>query len=100
MPRLLIAAFLVLTASLRAEITLCRDGKMLAAIVVPAAELKAARKPVEEINGKSANVSLAAAEVAHYLEKITGARPQIIADTAEPPTDQVPICIGPVKQSA
>jgi hypothetical protein len=100
MPKFLITAFFILTASLRAEITLSRDGKMLVTIVVPASELKGARKPVEEISGKSANGSLAAAEVAHYLQLITGAAPDIVKDSDAIPADRVLICIGPVSLSA
>jgi len=97
----LLASLLVsLTAGLHADITLCREGVMSATIVVPAQELRRAREQEGDLSSSGANVSLAAAAVAHYLERITGAMPQIITDATEAPKDHALICIGPVAQSA
>ena len=98
--KLFLSALLIsFTASLHAEITLCRDGAMLTTIIVPEQEAKRARKQVADLRSEDANVSLAAAVVAHYLERITGAMPQIISDATVAPKDHALICIGPVAQS-
>ena len=101
MPRSRVFAFLLLfTTSLHAEVTLCREGEMLVTIVVPEQEVKKAQKQVADLSSEDANVSLAAAAVAHYLQRITGAMPQIISDALATPKDHALICIGPVRQSA
>jgi hypothetical protein len=95
-----LAAVSLFTASLHAEVTLYRDGVLRTTLVVPANEVSVAQKPLSELDKDSINVCLAAAEIAHYLERITGSKPQIISDTTAAPKDHALICIGPVRQSA
>jgi hypothetical protein len=64
-----------------ADITLVRDGKAQAVIVVPDGLSKHVQKPAEQLTSDGVVVPLAAVELADYLGKMGGTRPQIATET-------------------
>jgi hypothetical protein len=75
----LLGTAVVLTAS--ADITLIRDGQPQVVIIVPDGLYKHLQKPAEQLTGDGVSVPLAAVELADYLGKIGGTRPQIATET-------------------
>lgn len=74
-------AALLFTSSLHA-VTLVRDGKPQAAIVVPDAFADVLRKSVVKSKSVPMSVMLAAEELAEHVEKMTGARLPIVTESA------------------
>jgi hypothetical protein len=64
-----------------ADITLVRDGQPQAVIIVPDGLYKHIPKRAEQLTGDGVVVPLAAVELADYLGKIGGTRPQIATET-------------------
>lgn len=68
---------LFFTNSALADFTLVRDGQPQAVIIVPEGLYKHIQKPAEHLTGDGPVVPLAAVELADYLGKVCGTRPQI-----------------------
>lgn len=64
-----------------ADITLVRDGKAQAVIIVPEGLSKHVQRPAAQLTGAGMSVPLAAVELADYLQKVGGARPAIATET-------------------
>jgi hypothetical protein len=64
-----------------ADITLVRDGQPQVVIIVPEGLYKHIQKSAELLTGDGAVVPLAAVELADYLGKVCGTRPQIGTET-------------------
>jgi hypothetical protein len=98
MSRWFLAFILILCAeSLQAEFTLITNGKPQA-IIVPDGLYKHVQKSAEQLN--ETVVPLAAVELADYLEKISGTRPQIATETQKGVPEGPRIFIGPCAASA
>lgn len=80
-------------------ITLVKDGRALTTVVVPEGFGKYLAKPVSELTSDALGVPLAAAELADYLEKISGARPAIITENKLSDQPAPRIFVGPCKAS-
>ena len=63
-----------------ADITLVRDGKAQAVIIVPEGLYKQVQKPAEQLTSAAMSVPLAAVELADYLHKVSGVRPEIATE--------------------
>lgn len=83
-----------------AEITLVRDGTPQAVIIVPDGLYKHVQKAAEQLTGDGASVPLAAVEMADYIQKISGVRPQIATETQKGIVAASRIFIGPCKANA
>lgn len=94
----LLSAAFALTAS--ADITLIRDGQPQVVIIVPDGLYKYIVKPAAELTSDGVSVPLAAVELADYLEKISGTRPQIATETQKGIPDGPRIFVGPCKANA
>jgi len=68
------------TAAL-ADITLVRDGKAQAVIIVPEGLSKHVQRPASQLTSAGMGVPLAAVELADYLQKVSGVRPVIATET-------------------
>ncbi|PAW66419.1 MAG: hypothetical protein B9S38_13695 [Verrucomicrobiia bacterium Tous-C4TDCM] len=64
-----------------ADVTLVRDGQPTAVIIVPEGLYKHIQKPADQLTGNGSVVPLAAVELADYLGKAGGVRPQIATET-------------------
>ena len=101
MPRLLFTLFTVLCAtSALADVTLIRDGQPQVVIIVPDGLYKHLQKPAEQLTSDGVSVPLAAVELADYLGKIGGTRPQIATETQKGIPEGPRIFVGPCKASA
>ena len=87
-------------AAVDAGITLVRDGQPVAIIIVPEGLYKHVQKPAEQLTGDGAVVPLAAVELADYLGKISGARPQIATETQKGVPEGPRIFVGPCQANA
>ncbi|MBK8035704.1 MAG: DUF4838 domain-containing protein [Verrucomicrobiaceae bacterium] len=96
--------FALLTALLSthtfADITLVRDGQPQVVIIVPEGLYKYVQRPAEQLTGDGAVVSLAAVELADYLEKVCGTRPQIGTETQKGLPEGPRIYVGHCKANA
>jgi hypothetical protein len=82
-----------------ADITLVRDGKAQATIIVPDGLGKPVHLPAERLTSEALSVALAAVEVADYIEKITGVRPPIRTESARDAKLPTRLFIGPCKET-
>jgi len=64
-----------------ADITLVRDGKAQAVIIVPEGLSKHVQRPASQLTSAGMGVPLAAVELADYLQKVSGVRPVIATET-------------------
>ena len=64
-----------------ADITLVRDGKAQAVIIVPEGLSKNVQRPASQLTSAGMGVPLAAVELADYLQKVSGVRPVIATET-------------------
>lgn len=87
-------------ASAFAACTLVRDGQPQAVIIVPEGLYKHVQKPAEQLTSDGMAVPLAAVELADYLGKISGARPQIATETQKGLPDGPRIFVGHCKANA
>jgi hypothetical protein len=87
------------TAAL-ADITLVRDGKAQAVIIVPEGLSKHVQKPASQLTSAGVSVPLAAVELADYLQKVSGVRPAIATETQKGVEAASRIYIGQCKASA
>ena len=86
-----------------ADITLVRDGQPQAVIIVPEGlykQVKQVQKPAKKLAGAGATVPLAAVELADYLGKMGGTRPQIATETQEGLLQGPPLDVGHCKARA
>ena len=94
-----IAFIIVLfTTVLHADVTVVRDGKVEAVIVVPDRFASEAKLPATRLSHESLTVPLAAAELADYLSKSGGTRPEIVAESKAPESGMKSrLFVGPCK---
>jgi len=101
MPRL---TFFLITALLStsafAEITLVREGKAQAVIIVPEGLYKQVQRPAAQLTSETMSVPLAAVELADYLQKVSGVRPVIATETQNGVEAASRIYIGHCKANA
>lgn len=83
-----------------ADITLIRDGQPQVVIIVPDGLYKHVQKPAEQLTSDGVSVPLAAVELADYLGKIGGTRPQIATETQKGIPEGPRIFVGPCQASA
>ncbi len=101
MPRLIIAlSTALLTTSASAEITLVRDGQPQAVIIVPEGLYKHIQKSAEQLTGDGSVVPLAGVELADYLGKVCGTRPQMGTETQKGLPEGPRIYVGHCKANA
>ena len=87
------------TAAL-ADITLVRDGKAQAVIIVPEGLSKNVQRPASQLTSAGMGVPLAAVELADYLQKVSGVRPVIATETQNGVEAVSRIYIGHCKANA
>jgi len=80
-PLLILIATALSVPSAFAEITLVSDGKAQAVIIVPEGLYKQVQKPAAQLTSGAMGVPLAAVELADYLQKVSGVRPEIATET-------------------
>jgi hypothetical protein len=97
-----IAAILTLFPFLSAlaDMTLVRDGQPQGVIIVPEGLYKHVQKPAEQLTGDGVVVPLAAVELADYLGKVCGTRPQIGTETQKGLPEGPRIYVGHCKANA
>ena len=101
MSRLLFAFLTALCAtSAFADITLVRDGQPQVVIIVPEGLYKQVQRPVEQLTGDGVVVPLAAVELADYLGKMGGTRPQIATETQKGLPEGPRVFVGHCKANA
>ena len=83
-----------------ADIVLVREGKPQAVIIVPDGLYKQVLKPADQLTGNGVSVPLAAVELADYIGKISGVRPQIATETQKGVVAASRIYIGHCKANA
>lgn len=83
-----------------AGITLIREGQPQVVIIVPDGLYKHIQKPAGQLTSDAMTVPLAAVELADYLGKIGGTRPQIATETQKGIPAGPRIFVGPCKASA
>ncbi len=82
-----------------AEITLVREGKAQAVIIVPDGFEKHVREPADALTRDALSVPLAAVELADYIQKVTGARPDIVTEAQKRVATAPRIFVGACKAS-
>ncbi|MBU6302511.1 MAG: DUF4838 domain-containing protein [Verrucomicrobia bacterium] len=101
MPRFIFALIsALLSSNALADLTLIRDGQPQAVIIVPEGLYKQVQKPAEQLTGDGSVVPLAAVELADYLGRICGTRPQIATETQKGLPDGPRIFVGHCKANA
>ena len=95
-----ILLFCAAVTVVRADITLVRDGTPQVIIIVPEGLYKQVQRPAEQLTGDGGVVPLAAVELADYLGKICGTRPQIATETQNGLPEGPRIFVGHCKASA
>jgi len=100
--KLTLLLFLTLAhvSTVLAGIVLVREGKPQAVIIVPDGLYKQVQKPAEQLTGNGVSVPLAAVELADYIGKISGVRPQIATETQKGVVAASRIYIGHCKANA
>jgi hypothetical protein len=83
-----------------ADITLVRDGKAQAVIIVPEGLFKYVQKPAAQLTSEAMGVPLAAVELADYLQKVSGVMPVIATETQKGVEAASRIYIGHCKANA
>lgn len=96
-PALTLLTTLLFVPLASAEITLIRDGQPKVVIIVPDGFFKHVQKPAEQLTSDGMTTPLAAVELADYLEKIGGARPQIVTESQQRIPDGPRIFVGHCK---
>ena len=86
--------------SVFADITLVRDGQPQVVIMVPEGLYKHVQRPVEQLTSDGAVVPLAAVELADYLGKMGGTRPQIGTETQKGLPEGPRVFVGHCKANA
>ncbi len=99
-PTTLVLLSLAACTAALAEITLVRDGQPQVVIVVPEGLYKHVQKPAEQLTGDGVGVPLAAVELADYLGKMCGTRPQIATESQKGLPEGPRIFVGHCKASA
>lgn len=94
------AVLALLATSSFADIALVREGTAQAVIIVPDGLYKHVQKPAQQLTGDGVGVPLAAVELADYIGKISGARPQIATETQKGVVAASRIFIGHCKANA
>jgi len=92
--------FAPLAALHAADISLICEGQPRAVILVPDGLYKHIQKPADQLTSDAMTVPLAAVELADYLGKITGTRPQIATETQKGIPNGPRIFVGHCKASA
>ncbi len=87
-------------AAALADITLVRDGKAQAVIIVPEGLSIHVQKPASQLTSAAMSVPLAAVELADYLQKVSGVRPVIATETQKGVEAASRIYIGHCKANA
>ncbi|HRH95063.1 MAG TPA: DUF4838 domain-containing protein [Prosthecobacter sp.] len=100
MTRQFITLFAAFSASAFADITLIRDGQPQAVIIVPEGLYKHIQKPAEHLTSDAVVVPLAAVELADYVWKICGTRPQIATESQKGLPEGTRIFVGHCKANA
>jgi hypothetical protein len=86
------------TTALHADVTIVREGKVAAVIVLPDRFESEAKLPATRLSHESLTVALAAVELADYLSKSTGTRPAIVPESKAPaPGIHSRLFVGPCK---
>jgi|UniRef100_UPI0037832A96 hypothetical protein len=100
--KLFVLLFLTLAhlGTAHADITLVREGKAQAVIIVPEGLSKHVQKSAAQLTGGAMSVPLAAVELADYLRKVSGARPVIATETQKGVEAASRIYIGHCKANA
>jgi hypothetical protein len=83
-----------------ADITLVRDGKAQAVIIVPEGLPKHVQRPALQLTSAGMSVPLAAVELADYLQKVGGVRTVIATETQKGVEAATRIYIGHCKANA
>jgi len=83
-----------------ADITLVRDGKAQAVIIVPEGLSKHVQRPASQLTSAGMSVPLAAVELADYLQKVGGVRTAIATETQKGVEAATRIYIGHCKANA
>ncbi len=83
-----------------ADITLVRDGRPQVLIIVPEGLHKHVQKPADQLTGDGMVVPLAAVELADYLGKMSGVRPQIATESQRELPEGPRVFVGHCKASA
>ncbi len=101
MTRLLATLFgLSLTLASFAGVTLARDGRPQVVIIVPDGFYKHLQKPAEQLTGDGVVVPLAAVELADYVGKMCGTRPQIATESQKGLPEGARLFVGHCKANA
>lgn len=98
--RPLILITVLLSISAFADITLVRDGKAQAVIIMPEGYYKQVQKPAAQLTSEAMSVPLAAVELADYLQKVSGVRPVIATETQKGAEAAARIYVGHCKANA